>query len=85
MKDRLQGPEKPANSPLGTILVVDDEPELRKILVEALTRQGFEVTGCSVGHQALAELRVKNIDLLLTDLMMPEMDGISLLQSALEN
>jgi len=84
MREQAQGPEKPANSPLGTILVVDDEPELRKILVEALTRQGFEVTGCSVGHQALAELRVKNIDLLLTDLMMPEMDGISLLQSALE-
>jgi PAS domain S-box-containing protein len=71
-------------SPLGTVLVVDDEAELRKILVEALTRQGFEVIGCSVGHQALAELRTKNIDLLLTDLMMPTMDGISLLKSALE-
>jgi len=76
MSEQVQEVEKPAmtppavrsNSPLGTILVVDDEPELKKILVETLTRQGFEVTGCNIGHQALAELRAKNFDLLLTDL-----------------
>lgn len=93
MSEQLQEPDKhtvtpPAsvrsNSPIGTILVVDDEPELRKILVETLTRQGFEVTGCSMGQEALEELRRKDFDLLLTDLMMPEMDGISLLKSALE-
>ena len=92
MSEPVQELEKPAmtppplraNSALGTVLVVDDEPELNKILVETLTRQGFEVTGCSLGQQALGELRVKSFDLLLTDLMMPEMDGISLLQAALE-
>ena len=73
-----------ANSPVGKIIVVDDEPELRKILVEALSAQGFEVTGCSSGQQALAELRQKEFDLLLTDLMMPEMDGIALLEAALK-
>jgi PAS domain S-box-containing protein len=91
MSEQARKPEKSvapsavrSDSPLGTILVVDDEPELKKILVEALTRQGFEVTGCNAGHEALAELQAKNFDLLLTDLMMPEMDGISLLKSALE-
>jgi PAS domain S-box-containing protein len=92
MSEQLQEPEKPAvtptpvrlNSPLGAILVVDDEPELKKTLVESLIRQGFGVTGCRLAQQALTELRAKNFDVLLTDLMMPEMDGISLLQSALE-
>lgn len=73
-----------SNSPVGKMIVVDDEPELRNVLVEALRAQGFEVTGCSNGHQALAELRQKEFDLLLTDLMMPEMDGIALLDAALK-
>ena len=73
-----------SSSPVGKMIVVDDEPELRNILVEALSAQGFEVTGCSGGHQALAELRQKEFDLLLTDVMMPEMDGIALLEAALK-
>lgn len=92
MSEQFQEPEKPVmpptpartNAPLGAILVVEDELELKKILVQTLTRQGYEVTGCGLGHQALAELRAKNFDVLLTDLMMPEMDGIALLQLALE-
>ena len=73
-----------SSSPVGKIIVVDDEPELKNILVKALSAQGFEVTGCSSGHQALSELRQKEFDLLLTDLMMPEMDGIVLLEAALK-
>jgi PAS domain S-box-containing protein len=73
-----------SSSPIRKIIVVDDEPELKNILVEALTTQGFEVAGCSSGQQALAELRQKEFDLLLTDLMMPEMDGIALLEAALK-
>src|SRR5439155_6903630 len=71
-----------SSSPVGKIIVVDDEPELKNILVTALSGQGFEVTGCSSGEQALEELRQKEFDLLLTDLMMPEMDGIALLEEA---
>ncbi len=73
-----------SSSPVGKIIVVDDEPELKEILVKALVAQGFDVTGCSSGEQALAELRQKEFDLLLTDLMMPEMDGIALLEAALK-
>jgi PAS domain S-box-containing protein len=72
------------HSPVGKILVVDDEPELRSILVESLSEHGFEVQGCSGGIEALAVLRRKEFDLLLTDLMMPEMDGITLLEAAHE-
>src|SRR6266478_2607896 len=71
-----------SSSPVGKIIVVDDEPELKNILVTALSGQGFEVTGCSSGQQALEELRQKEFDLLLTDLMMPGMDGIALLEEA---
>lgn len=70
--------------PLGRILLVEDEPELRNILIESLTKQGFETAAYSSGFQALAELRKRDFDVLLTDLMMPEMDGIAVLKTALE-
>lgn len=78
----ISGPR--SSVPLGTVLVVDDELELRRILVEAITMQGYEAFGCASGHQALAELELKNFDILLTDLMMPEMDGTTLLKAALQ-
>lgn len=71
-----------SNWPVGKIIVVDDEPELEKILVESLSAQGYEVTGCGSAQQALEEIRDKEFDLLLTDLIMPEMDGITLLEAA---
>jgi PAS domain S-box-containing protein len=73
-----------SNTPVGKILVVDDEPKLRSVLVEALQRHGYEVAGCGSGREALVKLRERDFDLLLTDLMMPEMDGIALLEAALE-
>jgi two-component system cell cycle sensor histidine kinase/response regulator CckA len=81
---KVKPPTNVFSNSVGKILVVDDEPELKNILVTVLTAQGFEVIGCNSGHQALAELRQKEFDLLLTDLMMPEMDGIALLEAALK-
>jgi two-component system cell cycle sensor histidine kinase/response regulator CckA len=80
----IMGSSLGPGAPVGRILVVDDEPELRSVLVESLQKQGFEAVGCSSGRSALAELRQHDFDLLLTDLMMPEMDGITLLKAALE-
>ncbi len=71
-------------STIGKIIVVDDEVELKNALVEALASQSFEVHGFTNGHDALEALREEDFDLMLSDLMMPEMDGISLLRSALE-
>ena len=63
------------NNSIGRILVVDDEVELKSILVEALTSQGNEVLGFTAGEAALAALRTDPFDVLLTDLMMPGIDG----------
>src|SRR5438132_1216171 len=69
---------------IGKIIVVDDEVELRNALVEALASQSFEMRGFTNGADALAALREEDFDLMLSDLMMPGMDGISLVKSALE-
>src|SRR3989442_7541166 len=66
------------------ILVVDDEVKLKTVLVETLSEHGYEVVGYTSGHEALAALQEHNFDVLLSDLMMPEMDGITLLRAGLE-
>jgi PAS domain S-box-containing protein len=73
-----------ANGMIGKILVVDDEPNLRNILVQALNSQNYEAHAAGSGAEALERLRDEDFDLLLSDLMMPGMDGITLLQRALE-
>lgn len=66
------------------LLIVDDEVAQMKALCNTLEMEGYVTTGYSSPRQALASLRAGEIDLLLTDLMMPEMDGISLLKAARE-
>ncbi|MFN2456228.1 MAG: PAS domain S-box protein [Pyrinomonadaceae bacterium] len=73
-----------SGAPVGKILVVEDDPDLRSLLDISLQAHGYDVTNCSSGGSALEELRRRDFDLLLTDLMMPEMDGIALLKAALE-
>src|SRR5512134_3075329 len=69
---------------LGRVLVIDDETELMSALVEALNFQGYEASGFVSGKAALEELEKQSYDLVLTDLMMPTMDGIDLLKAGLE-
>jgi hypothetical protein len=66
------------------ILIVDDEVAQMKALCNTLKDHGYETVGFSSANSALAELQKTEFDLLLTDLMMPEMDGIALLQAALK-
>ncbi len=66
------------------ILVVDDEPNLRKVLSAQLGREGYEVLVAGDGAEALELLRDNHIDLVITDLKMPTLDGMSLLRKALE-
>jgi signal transduction histidine kinase len=70
--------------PPAKILIVDDEVAQMKALCNTLQDHGYETIGFSSATAALAELQKAEFDLLLTDLMMPEMDGISLLQAALK-
>lgn len=66
------------------LLIVDDEVAQMQALRDTLSDHGYEAIGCTSGEAALAVLRDKPFDLLLVDLMMPGMDGISLLRSALQ-
>ncbi len=66
------------------ILIVDDEVRQMNALCDTLRDQEYEVIGFASSAAALAALREGKFDLVLTDLMMPEMDGISLLRAAHE-
>jgi two-component system response regulator RegX3 len=59
-----------------TILVVDDETTLRETLVEALESEGFRVVSAADGRSALTVFRAERPDLVLLDLMLPELSGI---------
>jgi DNA-binding response OmpR family regulator len=59
-----------------TILVVDDEATLRETVVDALGAEGFKVSAAADGREALARFRAERPDLVLLDLMLPEMSGI---------
>ncbi|HVJ89539.1 MAG TPA: sigma-54 dependent transcriptional regulator [Labilithrix sp.] len=64
------------------VLIVDDEPNLRKILAAQLSRDGYDVLLAEDGEQGLALLREHHIDLVVTDLKMPKVDGMTLLRQA---
>jgi DNA-binding NtrC family response regulator len=68
----------------GRLLIVDDETELRSALCETLVEEGYETTGAVSGAEGLKALAKHDFDILLSDLMMPGMDGIQMLRKALE-
>jgi len=59
-----------------TILVVDDEPTLRETLAEALDADGFRVVTAADGREALLRFREHRPDLIVLDLMLPELSGV---------
>jgi putative nucleotidyltransferase with HDIG domain len=61
------------------ILVVDDEEAIREVVSTLLDAQGFRCTVCANGKLALDTLRKDTFDLVLSDIVMPEMDGLKLL------
>jgi EAL domain-containing protein (putative c-di-GMP-specific phosphodiesterase class I)/signal transduction histidine kinase/FixJ family two-component response regulator len=63
------------------VLVVDDDPSLRKMLVRMLKRAAFDVTEVESGKSALAALSNKRFDVVLSDIHMPDGDGLDLLRS----
>src|ERR1041385_522848 len=67
-----------------SLLIVDDAALHMKALCDTLKDEGFTTTGFTSPKEALDTLGRQEFDLLLTDLMMPEMDGISLVKAALE-
>src|SRR5690554_2434987 len=71
-------------STLPRLLVVDDEGFHMKALCDTLSHHGYQPVGFTSSREALAALEETKFDLLLTDLMMPELDGIQLLQAAIK-
>jgi len=65
-----------------TVLVVDDDRTGRETLAEAVSEMGYEVASAAAGPEALDILRQREIDIVLTDLKMPGMDGLELLTRA---
>ncbi len=68
----------------GRVLIVDDEPDMVENCVRILGRAGYECLTANDGRVALARLESERPDLLLTDLKMPELDGMELLRRARE-
>lgn len=57
------------------IVIVEDDPEIRSLLEFALARDGFEVTACGTGREAIGVVREIEPDLVTLDLSLPDMDG----------
>jgi two-component system, NtrC family, response regulator PilR len=66
------------------ILIVDDEPSMREMLRIVLRRDGYDVTVAANGKQALDVLHRERVDLLLSDIRMPDLSGVDVLRAARE-
>ena len=65
-----------AETRTSTVLVVDDDHLSRKLVEKSLEREDIEFAGVASGEEALEYLKDKRPDLILCDIIMPEMDGI---------
>jgi two-component system response regulator PilR (NtrC family) len=71
---------QPAGKP--RVLVVDDEPSMREMLRIVLRRDGYDVVVADNGRQAIALLQRERVDLLLSDIRMPDVTGVEVLRAA---
>src|SRR5690349_5324034 len=78
-KRKPDSPPADAESP-NRILIVDDEEPSRDLCRMFLESDGYVVETCDRGDKAIAMLESKRFDLLLTDLSMPDMDGVELVK-----
>lgn len=62
------------------ILVVEDEADIREVVLYNLRREGYEAIGLETGTQALSAIKMKRPDLVILDLMIPELDGLTVCQ-----
>lgn len=73
-------PNPPTSAPAPRILVVDDEPQIRRFLDISLRAQGYQVALAANGHAGLAELAAHGADLVVLDIGLPDLDGHEVLQ-----
>lgn len=72
------------SSPL-TVLVIEDHPDQRDLLAIVLQREGYRVVTASNGVEALEKLESENVQIALSDIMMPKMDGFELIKQVRSN
>jgi len=76
--------ERPISVETPKILLAEDDTDMRRFLVKALQNAGFDVVSYDNGLSAYQRLREEPFEMLLTDIVMPEMDGIELARRASE-
>lgn len=67
------------------VLVIDDEKVLRELLLSKIGQAGFEVVGAADGDEGLKKALAEHPDLILLDIIMPKMDGITMLKKLRED
>jgi DNA-binding response OmpR family regulator len=72
-------PDAPAPNAGGRILVVDDEPHIRRVLEAMLGKEGFDVHSASDGAEGLRAIAAGGVDLVILDLLMPDIHGLEVL------
>lgn len=75
---------EPHNGQICRILLAEDDEDMRRFLVKALQNAGYDVVSFGNGAEAYERLKEEPFTLLLTDIVMPEMDGIELARRAAE-
>ncbi|MCX5681567.1 MAG: response regulator, partial [Candidatus Omnitrophica bacterium] len=67
------------------VLIADDEPEVLNVMARALTRKGYVVVKATDGQEAFDKIKSENPDIILLDLIMPKMHGLTILTKLREN
>src|SRR5262245_52894721 len=79
-QDRSEAGSMSVDVPAGRVLVVDDDPLNRMLLTRGLEQEGHRVGSAANGQEALEILRENPFDVVLLDIVMPELDGVSVLE-----
>ena len=63
---------------MGNILIVEDDPNIRKLVRVNLTKRGYTVSEAEDSHQAMALFQAESVDLVVLDLMLPGLSGVDI-------
>jgi two-component system, OmpR family, response regulator len=80
----MTGAERPRSHLGSRILLVDDEPRIRDFITRALVTAGYDVAAASCGNEGLRMARASDYDLVILDLIMPDIDGRTVLAQLLK-
>ena len=80
LPEKIRKKFKPVTENKATILVVEDDPNVQKIIHSFLSQEGHEIIVASDGIDALMRLAEQNFDLIVSDILMPNLNGIQLLE-----